>query len=139
MSQAARYAYFLLAISFVLGLAVQVFLAGLGLFVDRTASGGPNFANHIILGWVLHIAPILVLLAAALSRAGRKHWLWALLLAVVVFIVPVLATMRAEAPVVAAFHPVLAVVAFGIALMVARNSIGALRAPVPERARIAAE
>jgi len=125
----ARYAYLILAWLFVALLVVQVFLAGLGIF-----AGAQNFAAHVDLGWMLHLAPILVLLAAALSRAGRKHWLWALALAAITFVVPLVVLFRQDTPAVAALHPVLAVLAFGLAAMVARNALLALRgagAPAP--------
>lgn len=123
VTAAARYAYVVLAWLFLALLVVQVFLAGLGIF-----AGARNFALHIDLGYILHLAPILVLLAAALSRAGRKHWLWALALAVVVFFVPVMVYFRQNLPELSALHPVLAMIAFGLAAMVARNSLLAVRA-----------
>ena len=122
MTAAARYAYVILAWLFLALLVVQVFLAGLGIFATAR-----SFALHVDLGYVLHLAPILVLLAAALSRAGRRHWAWALGLAVVVFFVPVMVYFRDAMPEVSALHPVLAMVAFGLAAMVARNSVHALR------------
>jgi cytochrome b subunit of formate dehydrogenase len=118
----ARYAYLVLAWLFLALLTVQVFVAGLGIF-----AGSSNWALHIDLGWALHLAPLLVLAAAALSRAGRKHWAWALAMAVVVFIVPVLVMARDDLPVVAALHPVAAMLAFGLAAMVARNSLLVIR------------
>ena len=124
MTRAARYAYVVLAWAFVAGVIVQVFLIGMALF------DGAGFAEaHVNLGWILHLAPILVLLAAALSRAGRRHWRWALALAAVVFVVPILATpaLRADLPALAALHPVGALVTFWLAVVVARNSLDALR------------
>jgi hypothetical protein len=134
VTQIARYAYVLLAVILALGLVVQVMLAGLGLFVELTPRGGSSFAMHVALGWMLYLVPLLVLLAAALSRAGRRHWVWALVLAVVMFVLPLVVIVRASMPIVAATHPVLAALAFGLALMVVRNSIVALRAPMPSPA-----
>lgn len=123
MTRAARYVYAALAWAFLAGLAVQVFFAGLGMFVDRG-----DFNLHVNLGWILHLVPLLILAAAALSRAGRRHWVWALGLALVVFVVPILATLRADAPMAAAFHPVGALVAFWLSAVVARNATDAVRA-----------
>lgn len=123
MTRASRYVYLALAWAFLAGLVVQVFFAGLGLFVDQG-----DFGLHVNLGWILHLLPVLVLAAAALSRAGRRHWQWALALAVVVFIVPILATLRGDMPLAAAFHPVGALLAFWLAIVVARNSLEPVRA-----------
>lgn len=122
MTRAARYAYTFLACAFVAGLVYQVFIAGLGLF-----AGPSNWESHVNLGWILHLMPILITVAAALSRAGRRHWQWALALAAVVFVVPIFALMRTENPEIAALHPVSAFVAFALAVAVARNSLAAVR------------
>jgi hypothetical protein len=121
MTRAARYAYLVLAWAFLVGLVVQVFFIGLALFGDAE-----NIELHVALGWILHLAPILVLLAAALARAGRRHWQWALGLAAVVFVVPILAGMK-DTPVIAALHPVGAMASFALAIVVARNALDAVR------------
>jgi hypothetical protein len=122
MTRAARYAYAFLACAYVLGLVYQVFVAGLGLF-----AGSSNWETHIGLGWMLHLVPILILAAAALSRAGRRHWQWALALALVVFVVPLFALARTDNPEIAALHPVSAFIAFALSITVARNSLAAVR------------
>jgi len=122
MTRAARYAYLVLAWAFVVGLVFQVFLIGMALF-----DGAEARQTHKDFGWILHLVPILVLAAAALSRAGRRHWQWALGLAGVVFIVPILVTLKAQTPIAAAFHPVGALVAFWLAIVVAQNALAAVR------------
>jgi hypothetical protein len=113
VTRGARYLYAGLAWAFVVGIVVQVFLIGLGLF-----AGSENIELHVTLGWILHLVPILILVVAAVARAGRRQILLAAALAVTVFIVPILATMR-DMPVVAALHPVGALLAFLLAIMVA--------------------
>lgn len=133
MTRAARWAYPILAWAFVIGLAIQVFLAGMAIF-----GGATSFEAHIGLGWLLHLAPLLILAAAALSRAGRRHWTWALALAAVVFLIPLF--VLAGAPVIAALHPVSAMVAFWLAVVVARHSLEVVRpSRVPEAESPAAE
>jgi hypothetical protein len=122
MTRAARWAYVILAWAFLLGLLAQVFVAGLGMF-----AGDENWETHIGLGWTIHLLPLLVLLAAWLSRAGRRHWQWALALAAVVFVIPIFALFRADTPVLAALHPVGAMIAAWLAIVVARQSLDALR------------
>lgn len=114
MQAASRVLYAVLAWAFVIGLLVQVFLIGIGLFAD------PKIIElHRNFGWILHLFPLLILLFVFLSGGGRFYWGWALTLALVVFVVPLLASARESAPYVAALHPVLAVVSFAIAVIVA--------------------
>ncbi len=117
MVRPLRLAYFVLAWAFLAGLTIQVFLIGLYLFADPS-----QLSTHESLGWILHLAPLLVLLASVLARAGRANWLWALALAVAVFVVPILATLKASLPAAAALHPVAAMIAFALATVVAWNS-----------------
>lgn len=118
MVRAARYAYFGLAWAFVAGVVLQVYFIGLGLFV-----GSEYRYVHAYLGWtILHLSPLIILVAAPLARAGRKRILQAAALAVTVWIVPILAVLRADAPVAAAFHPVGALLAFWLAIVVARGA-----------------
>lgn len=111
---AARYAYAALAWAFLFGVLVQVFFIGLALFDDPG-----SVKLHVDFGWILHLAPILIVIAAAVARAGRRRILQAVGLAAIVFVVPLLPSLRENAPVVAALHPVLALIAFGAAVSVA--------------------
>lgn len=124
MVRAARYVYLGLAVAFVIGLVIQVFYAGMGVFKAS------DFEVHIGLGWMLHLVPILILVAAAVGRAGRRRILWAAALAATVFVVPILALMRADAPAVAALHPVAAVISFWLAIVVARDAMSLRRGDV---------
>jgi hypothetical protein len=134
MVRGSRIAYAALAWLFVVGLVAQVFFIGLGLFASPSA-----VATHRDFGWLLHLWPLLILLAAVVSRAGRRHWQWALALAVVVFLVPIFVTLRGTMPVLAALHPVGAMAAFALAIVVAINATRVVREPwadpaVPSRA-----
>ena len=122
MTRGARYLYAGLAWAFVAGVVVQVFFIGLGLF-----AGSENVELHATLGWILHLVPILILVVAAVARAGRRQILLAAALAVTVFIVPILVTLRADMPVLAALHPVGALLAFVLAIMVARAATELVR------------
>jgi nicotinamide riboside transporter PnuC len=127
MVRGARYAFVVLAWAFVAGVVLQVFFIGLGLF-----AGSENLELHVSFGWILHLFPVLILLAAALARAGRTRILQAAALAVTVFIVPILATLRADTPVAAAFHPVGALLAFWLAIVVARGATSLVAATDPD-------
>jgi hypothetical protein len=118
MVRAARYAYFALAWAFVAGVVLQVLFIGLGLFAESEYR-----KLHADFGWtILHLWPLLILVAAPAARAGRTRIMQAAALAVTVWIVPILAVLRADAPLVAAFHPVGALLAFWLAIVVARGA-----------------
>jgi hypothetical protein len=117
MVRGARYAYAALAWAFVVGVVLQVYFIGLGLFASSDYKD-----LHATFGWILHLWPPFILLAAALAGAGRRQILQATALAVTVFFVPILAAIRADAPLAAAFHPVGALLAFWLAIVVARGA-----------------
>ena len=117
MIRVARLAYAALAWAFVAAIVLQVFFIGLGLFV-----GSENLELHRTFGWILHLAPLPVLVAAALARAGRTPILQATGLVVVIFFVPILAAVRSDLPYAAAFHPVGALLAFWLAAVLARDA-----------------
>ena len=126
MIRGARYVHLVLAWAFVIGLVVQVFFIGLGLF-----AGSQNMALHVTFGWILHLVPVLILIVAALARAGRRRILQALALAVTVFMLPILPMLRSDLPAAAALHPVAALLAFWLAIVVARDAGTLMRSDGP--------
>jgi hypothetical protein len=131
MVRGARFVYVALTWAFVVAILLQVYFIGLGLF-----SSSDYKELHATFGWLLHLVPPFILLAAALARAGRSRILQTAGLAVLIFFVPILAAIRADAPLTAAFHPVGAVLAFVLAIVVARGATSLLRsteadAPTP--------
>jgi len=97
---------------------LQVFFIGLGLFAESEYRD-----VHAFFGWtILHLSPLIILVAAPLARAWRTRVLPSAALAVTVWIVPILAAVRADLPVAAAFHPVGALLAFWLAIVVARGA-----------------
>jgi len=127
MIRVARLAYLALSAVFLVGMIVQVFLAGMFNF-----GAGSYRSLHQVLGYALHFVPVAVLIAAYLSRAGKRHWQWAAALAVVTLIFPLLPVMSGGNTFLAALHPVGAVVAFGLAGVVTYNAWQAYRAPATE-------
>lgn len=117
MIRGSRIAFAVLAWAFVAAIILQVFFIGLGLFV-----GSENLELHRNFGWILHLAPLPILVAAALARAGRTRILEAAGLVVVIFFVPILAAVRADLPYAAALHPVGALLAFWLAIVIARDA-----------------
>ena len=109
MRKALTLAYQWLALLIAIGIIVQVFLAGLGIF------GAESFKAHEDFGGILHGLTILVfLLAIAGPRTARTIGM-GFGLAVLVTIQIALVGARDDAPGVAALHPVLALFALGLA------------------------
>ena len=90
---AARAAFRYLLTIFLLGVAVQFFLAGLGAFRTQHASDhgtvgdkqfGDFFHPHVVLGNVLLVIALVVFLAALAGRMGRRWVLPALALPILV-------------------------------------------------------
>lgn len=113
MVAGARYVYLGMVWAYVIGILVQVFLIGIALF-----GAAHDFEPHIGLGWLLHLVPVLLLIVAAIARVGSRLLWWNTALLVVQFIQPILATMRDDQPLVAAFHPVLALIIFWLAFTI---------------------
>jgi hypothetical protein len=108
---------------FLIGVVVQVFLAGAGLF------GLSDFTPHAGFGWLLASLPILLVLLVLLAGLGRRTVLLTVALAVVTAIQPELAAARYENPVVASLHPVNALLVFWLAWVVARRATRLARQP----------
>ena len=126
MVAGARWVYLALVWIYLVGILGQVFLAGIGLF-----GVAKDFEPHVGLGWILHLVPVLLLIVAAVARVGSRLIWWNVALLVVQFIQPILATMRNDQPVVAAFHPVLALVIFWLALTIGLRAWRLVRKPMP--------
>jgi hypothetical protein len=126
MVSGARWVFLAMVWIYVAGILFQVFLAGIGLF--GTAK---DFAPHVGLGWILHLVPVLLLIAGAVARVGRRLLWWTTALLVVQFIQPIFALARNDVPLVAAFHPVLALVVFWLALTVGIRAWQLVREPTP--------
>lgn len=129
MVSGARYLYLALVWTYLAGILVQVFLAGMGLFGPQR-----DFEPHIGLGWLLHVVPILLLIVAAIARVGRRIIWWNVALLVVQFIQPILALARHDQPLVAAFHPVLALIIFWLTLTIGLMAGRLVREPAPAAA-----
>jgi Family of unknown function (DUF6220) len=102
---------------FTLGVIVQFFLAGLGVFRVQDGASSSHFDHvwgpHRTLGNVLFIVGLLVLVAAIVARLGRTRVLLSLVLPLLVFVQSVLANNGPSW--VRAFHPVVAVIILALA------------------------
>ena len=109
MRSGATTAYYALGLLIAIGVVVQVFLAGLGIF------GAESFEAHKTSGWIIHtVAIVLFLLALLGPRTGRAIGMgFGLLLLMTIQIY--LVEAREDAPYVAALHPVFALLVLGLA------------------------
>ena len=114
MTIVARYVYIGLVWLFLVAVSVQVLIAGLAIFGDPR-----DIDLHRTLGYLLHLSPVLILIAAAVGRVDRTTLLWAGALVVVTLIQPILPAIGSDSPLIAALHPVLALVIFAIAARLA--------------------
>ena len=121
-----KVAFAVVAWLFVAAIVVQVFLAGVGLFVQ----GLDTFSYHRALGWLLHLGPLVVVLFAWGAHPGRTTmWLSGLLI-LLVGIQPFLPAMRDDAPFVAALHPVNALAIFAVGLVIALRATSLAQSPI---------
>lgn len=119
----ARYGYALVAWLFAGGILMQVFLIGLSLL-----GGQPSWQTHRGLGHGLAIAPLLMITFAYAGRLRRpiKLLTW-LAFVVYVLLADVVIFLRGSIPEVAALHPVLAVLLFGVVAFLAVQAWHLLR------------
>jgi hypothetical protein len=98
---------------FALGVLLQAFLAGAAL---TELGGSGDFGTHLEFGYTgMGILALLVLIAAGLGRADRAQ-IWGSIALFVDYIVQTLLPgFRADSPVIAALHPVNAILLFGLA------------------------
>jgi hypothetical protein len=121
-----RYLFAGLAWLFVVAVIGQVFLAGIGLF------GVSDMELHRGVGYNLPIVPLLMLLVAWPARVGRRMVWLTLALFVVSMIQTLLPSLRGSVPLIAALHPVNALLVFYLSVVVARRSVPLFRvAPAP--------
>lgn len=129
MVKISRYIYLFWAWLFVVGVVVQVFLAGLVVVAMKI-----SWNNHILLGLSLAVPLLILLVTQYLGRnpGPMKRLTWLLF---GVYILQVTAIgLRAEAPVISAAHPVFALADFAIGLSLARRAWSLARSvQVPAR------
>jgi hypothetical protein len=123
------------AILFVIGVVGQVFLAGLFLFA------GGDRGWHINFGYWLELPPLVALLLLWPARTGRRIGWLTLALAVDVFVQTSLPYFKTSVPVVAALHPVNALLVLWLGVTLATATVRLARGtdPVAETGRRAAD
>jgi hypothetical protein len=119
----ARKALVGLAWLYVLGVAVQFFLAGLGL----PELGGEGMEAHEGFGYsALHLTPILFIILAVVGKAGRNVIGLTVVFAVIAFVQPIWA-VEFQGEFLASMHILGALVIFALAHMLAKQATQLLR------------
>jgi membrane-bound metal-dependent hydrolase YbcI (DUF457 family) len=121
-----RILYLSAAWLFPAAILIQVFLVGLSLF-----TGQAYWSTHRDVGHSLAVLPLLLVILAYLGRLPRseKLLIW-LLFGVYLIQAEFFASIRDSVPLLAAFHPVLAVVLFALAILIALRSRTVVQAEI---------
>jgi len=121
-----RILYLIAAWLFPVALLIQVFLVGLSLF-----TGQAYWSTHRDVGHSLAVLPLLLVILAYLGRlpSAEKRLIW-LQLGVYLVQAEVFAAIHADVPLLAALHPVLALVLFALSLIIALRARTVVRAQV---------
>jgi hypothetical protein len=125
---AARFIFVAASWLLVAGLVVQVFLAGLGAF-----DSPERFELHSSFGFALQVLPFVMLLSGLAGGLGRRLVGLAGLIFVLFFVQSLLVSVRAEAPAIAAVHPLNGFLILFVSIAVARGSLTARRVGTPAR------
>jgi hypothetical protein len=129
MTKISRIVYLITSSLFLLGVALQVFLAGMVVVAMEM-----GWSNHRDLGHTLGLPLLIMLVTVYLGRfPGKMKWANWLLFAVYFIQADVLIFMRQSMPVLSAFHPVLALVDFGLATFLVYQAWMVLRATREEQ------
>lgn len=105
---------------FLAGVVIQVFLAGLVVVARQT-----DWQAHIGLGHMISVFLLLMLITMYTGKADRqvKRTTWILFI-VYILQADVLIFMRESVPFASAFHPVLALIDFWLAVKLLRETAG---------------
>lgn len=123
MAKVSRTIYLVSSSLFLIGVTLQVFLAGMVVVALQM-----GWSNHRDLGHSLALPLLVMLISAYLGRLPKNmKWLTWLLFVVYVIQADVLIFMRASLPVASAFHPVLALVDCVLAVMLVYQAWGLVR------------
>ena len=117
MRSIARSAHLVVGWLLVAGLVVQIFLAGLGVF-----RGAESFSTHRDFGYMLELLPIVLLVLGLVAGLGRRPALLAAGIFGLFMLQSVFVVLRADAPEVAALHPVNGFLITFLSIVLARDA-----------------
>jgi hypothetical protein len=96
------------------GLALQFYLAGLGMF------GATSFEMHRGIGYLLALLILLLMIVALIGRYPRRALLLSAALIVLTVVQVMLPSLRTTIPFIAALHPVNAMAMLGVTAAINR-------------------
>jgi hypothetical protein len=117
-----RYALLGFSWLFLAAIVVQVYFAGLMLFGQEGGRG-----LHEGTGYILGTAGALFLLLPALARAGSSAIILGVVLALITFFQPNLTFARDDSPLIAALHPVNALLIVALSVWLGRRATELVR------------
>lgn len=117
MRPIVRTIHMVIAWLLVVGVVVQVWLAGRGVF--DTAAG---FAPHVQLGYTIGLVPLVLLVLGFVGGMGRRVAILAIALFALGLVQSILVVQRASNPSIAALHPVNGFLILLLAIVLARDS-----------------
>jgi glycopeptide antibiotics resistance protein len=118
LAQRVRFA---LACLFIVGVFVQVYLAGRGAF------GAASYSAHKDFGDILHVVPVLMLVATLASAKLRNRTDVTLAILLIVLFEVQFALADLKHPSVGAFHPVNALLLLAVGYSLFRRDLRAVR------------
>lgn len=123
MAKVSRIIYLIASSLFLVGVALQVFLAGMVVVALEM-----GWSNHRDLGHALALPLLVMLITAYLGKLSRgMKWITWVLFLVYIIQADVLIFMRTSLPVASAFHPVLALVDSVLAVILVYQAWGLVR------------
>ena len=127
----ARPVHLVVAGLLVVGLFIQVFLAGMGVF-----SSAADFETHQQFGYWLTLLPVILIVTGLVGRFGRAEVIAAAVMFGQFILQSILVLQRQSTPAIAALHPVNGFIVLLIAIWLARD---AWRVWTEERGRVPPE
>jgi hypothetical protein len=114
------------AILWVVALIVQVFLAGQAI---ANLGGNNDFSTHADFGYTIGIIQLVVLILAIVARLPRRDIGIAAGILVLYIVQTLLPPLKSVSPVIAAVHPLNAMILFTLSVWYARHAWRAAGAP----------
>jgi hypothetical protein len=114
------------AVAWVVAIIVQVFLAGQAI---ANLGGSGDFATHVGVGYTIGIVQLAVLVLAIAARMPRRDIGIAAGILVLYIVQTILPNLKSVSPLIAALHPLNAMILFAVSLWYARHAWRAAAAP----------